>query len=135
MRVRILTPDAEEVLATSALAVSVITEQGAMQVFPGHVSLHGVIELSPLRVEIDSHHAVDYVVRRGFILITQETDEVCIQAYSCQKRDELDHVTLKEYLDILLQHLSNPEALSSYHLRYLEEERNATQKQFDLITE
>lgn len=134
MHVRILTPEGE-VVATPAVSVSLITELGAMQIFPGHASLHGVIELSPLRIEVDGQTAIDYVVQRGFVFISQEKDEVSIQVYQCNKRDELSHGTIKAYLDLLLSHLANPESLGAYHLSYLEGEKTATQKQFDLISD
>ena len=134
MHVRVLTPE-EEVLQTSAITVTLITELGAIQIFPGHASLHGVIELSPLRIEVDQHTALDFVVRKGFVFIDQEADEITIQVYACQKKDELTHVTLKEYLELLLRHLKNHEQLGAYHLRYLEEEQKTVQKQYDLLEE
>lgn len=132
MHVRVLTPEGE-VIATPALSVSLVTELGAIQIFPGHASLQGTISFSPLRIEIDGQSAEDFVLQRGFIYIDQDKDEVTIQAYQCQKHHELSYASIKEYLDILMRSLSNPEALGSYHLRHLEDERLATQKRLEVI--
>lgn len=131
MRVLVLTPDAE-IFAKEAQSVSLMTESGALQIFSGHASLQGSIVFSPLRIEMTDGKE-DFIVQRGFLFVDQEKDEVRIQVYRCEKKEEISYTSIKEYLDFLLQALSNPEALGTYHLRHLQDERLATQKRLDMI--
>lgn len=133
MRVVVLTPDAEA-FSDEAQSVSLMTESGALQIFPGHASLQGSILFSPLRIEMADRQE-DFVVQRGFLFINQEKDEVKIQVYRCEKQEEMSYASIKEYLEFLLQSLSNPEALGAYHLRHLEDERLATQTRLDVLEE
>ncbi len=130
MQVTIRTPDAE-VFAGPALSLSLITELGAIQIFPGHASLQGAVLLSPLRVEIEGS-AEDFIIQRGFVLIDQPQNKVDVLVYRCEKRGELNHQTAKEYLQVLLKALESPENLGKYQLRHLEDEKIATEKYLDV---
>ncbi|MBP7134391.1 hypothetical protein KBA73_04200 [Patescibacteria group bacterium] len=131
MRVSILTPEAE-IVSEEAESVSLMTELGAIQIFPGHASLQGDVLFSPVRLVLHDREE-DFVVQRGFVFIDQEKDEVRIQVYRCERKEEMDFVSAKEYLEILLSALSHPEQLGKYHLLHLENERLVTQKRIEMI--
>ncbi len=131
MRALILTPEAQ-VLSEEAESISLITALGALQIFPGHASLQGEILFSPVRVVLRDREE-DFVVQRGFVFIDQEKDEVKIQVYRCEKKEEMDFVSAKGYLEILMNALSRPEELGKYHLLHLENERLATQKRIEML--
>lgn len=131
MRVSILTPEAE-IVSEEAESVSLMTELGAIQIFPGHASLQGDVLFSPVRLVLHDREE-DFVVQRGFVFIDQEKDEVRIQVYRCERKEEMDFVSAKEYLEILLSALSRPEQLGKYHLLHLENERLVTQKRIEMI--
>ena len=132
MRVVIRTPDAE-MFSEQAQSVSLVTELGAMQIFPGHAALQGAILLSPLRVELADREE-DFVVQRGFVMVDQAKDEVTIMGYRCEKTQEMSLQTAKEYLEVLLKALEKHESLGKYQLRHLEEEKIATQKRLEIET-
>ncbi len=131
MHVRILTPETE-ISLEEAESLSLLTVLGALQIFPGHASLQGEILFSPVRVVLRDREE-DFVAQRGFLFINQEKDEVTIQVYSCEKKEEMDFVSAKEYLDVLLNALSRPEDLGKYHLLHLENERLATQRRIEML--
>ncbi|MBP6944727.1 hypothetical protein KBD61_00555 [Patescibacteria group bacterium] len=131
MHVVVRTPDAE-VIATEAVSVSLVTELGAMQIFPGHASLQGTILLSPLRIET-SKQEEDFVVQRGFVMVDQQKDEVMIMAYTCEKREEINLQTAKEYLQVLVDALHAHESLGKYQLLHLESEKIATEKRLEIL--
>lgn len=131
MRALILTPEAE-IMSEEAESVSLVTEFGAIQIFPGHTSLQGKILFSPVRIVL-SDREEDFVVQRGFLFVDQEKDEVKIQVYRCERKEEMDFVSAKEYMEILVNTLSRPEELGKYHLLHLENERLVTQKRIEMI--
>ena len=131
MRVSILTPEAE-IVSEEAESVSLMTELGAIQIFPGHASLQGDVLFSPVRLVLHDREE-DFVVQRGFVFIDQEKDEVRIQVYRCERKEEMDFVSAKEYLEILLSALSRPEQLGKYHLLHLENERLVTQRRIEMM--
>lgn len=131
MRVVIRTPDAE-VFSNEAHSVSLMSELGAMQVFPGHASLQGTILLSPLRVDMGDREE-DFVVQRGFVMVDQAKDEVTIMVYQCEKRADMSLQTAKEYLEVLLKALQNHESLGKYQLQHLEDEKIATERRLEIL--
>ncbi len=131
MHVVVRTPEAE-VIATEAVSVSLVTELGAMQIFPGHASLQGTILLSPLRIETATQEE-DFVVQRGFVMVDQHKDEVAIMAYVCEKRADMNLQTAKEYLQVLLDALQAHESLGKYQLLHLESEKIATEKRLEVL--
>ena len=133
MRVTTLTPDAQSTF-DDVLSLGVITELGAVQIFPGHASLQGAILLSPLRLQFAAFEE-SFVVQRGFVLVDQGLDEVKIQVYLCERRDELQYTVIKEYLEAVRRMLDQPERLGAYHLRYLEDEVSATTKRLEFLEE
>ncbi len=133
MNVVIRTPEAE-VYSGQADSVSLATELGAIQIFPGHASLQGVIVFSPLRLDMGERRD-DYVIQRGFVMVDQEKDEVSIMVYRCEKRAEMELVTAKQYLDYILKILERREGVGRYQLEYLEEEKTATEKRLELLNE
>lgn len=124
MRVILRTPEQEQ-LFPEVMSVSLITDGGAIQAFPGHASLQGVITLSPLRIELP-HGEEDYVVRRGILCIDQEKDELLVLVYKAESRASLDHETAEEYLQVLLRALERHESLGAYQLKHLQDEHAAT---------
>lgn len=132
MRVIIRTPESEVVSQPEVRSVSLVTELGAMQVFPGHASLHGTILFSPVRIEMMEKEE-DFVVQQGFIFIDQAQDQVTILAQRCEKQAEMDFHTAKEYLAVLLKTLDQPELLGKYQLRHLEDEKIATEKRLEVL--
>lgn len=131
MRVVIRTPEAD-VFSQEAHSVSLMSELGAMQIFSGHAALQGTILLSPVRVEMREREE-DFVVQRGFVMVDQAKDEVTIMAYRCEKREEMNLQTAKEYLEVLLKALENHESLGKYQLRHLEDEKIATERRLEIL--
>ncbi len=131
MRVIIRTPEAE-VFSQDAQSVSLVSELGAMQIFPGHASLQGTILLSPLRIDAGDHEE-DFVIQRGFVMVDQAKDEVTLMVYKCEKRAEMSLQTAKEYMEMLLKALENHESLGKYQLRHLEDEKIATERRLEIL--
>lgn len=131
MHVTIRTPEME-VFSQDARSVSLVTELGAMQVFPGHASLHGTILFSPVRIEMEAKEE-DFVVQQGFIFIDQERDQITILAQRCEKQEEMNFESAKQYLEVLLEALKSPETLGKYQLRHLEDEKIATEKRLEVL--
>lgn len=131
MHVVIRTPEAE-VFSHDAQSVSLVSELGAMQIFPGHASLQGTILLSPLRIDMGDREE-DFVVQRGFVMIDQDKGEVTFMVYQCEKRAEMSLQTAKEYMETLLKALENHESLGKYQLRHLEDEKIATERRLEIL--
>ena len=132
MRAVIRTPEAELFSTDNVISVSLMTELGAMQIFPGHVSLQGTILFSPIRIELADREE-DFVVQRGFVMVDQDKDEVTFMVYQCEKRAEMSLQTAKEYMEILLKALQNHEALGKYQLQHLEDEKIATELRLQIL--
>lgn len=131
MHVVIRTPEAE-IFSHDAESVSLVSELGAMQIFPGHASLQGTIVLSPVRIDMGDREE-DFVIQRGFVMVDQAKDEVAIMVYQCEKRADMSLQTAKEYLEVLLKALQNHESLGKYQLRHLEDEKIATERRLEIL--
>lgn len=131
MQVIVRTPDAE-IFSHQAQSVSLVSELGAMQIFPGHASLQGTIGISPLRIDMGSEEE-DFVVQRGFVMVDQSKDEVVIMVYQCEKRAEMSLQTAQEYMEFLLKNLAHPESFGKYQLQHLQDEHLATQQRLEIL--
>ncbi len=132
MKVFLRTPDGEVFFRENVSSLDAITELGAMRILPGHAALQGSILFSPVRVETPDH-TEHFVVQQGFIFINQHQDEVTFLVYRAEKRGELNHQTAKEYLEHVLKALQDKTSLSEYELRFLDDERLATQERLTYL--
>ncbi len=121
MKVIVNTPE-QEVWNGTADTVTVMTELGMIQVFPGHASLQGTIAFSALAIDYGSSRE-DFVVRNGFVIVQPTQDEVRILVLQCERKDQISRQTAKEYLAYLLEQMKTREGLSELQQQYLADEQ------------
>jgi F0F1-type ATP synthase epsilon subunit len=124
----IQTPDHEAYRGPANL-VTLSSDTGEMQILPGHASMLGTITYTPVRVNNGSHQE-DFVLRQGFVFVDQENKSVQVLGLSCEKTDEINEVTAKEYYDFIISKLDKPEELNAYQLKHLEGQKMSLEKQF-----
>ncbi len=132
MNVLIRTPEGEQFFQERVRSVDVFSQLGAMRLLPGHASLQGTILFSPVRIETETT-VEQFAVQQGFVLVDQEKDEVTFLVYRAEKRSELNYETAQQYLEHVMQALKNNESLSEYELKFLTDERLATQERITFL--
>ncbi|MEI7512211.1 MAG: F0F1 ATP synthase subunit epsilon [Candidatus Uhrbacteria bacterium] len=123
----IQTPD-REAYRGPADFVTLSSDVGEMQILPGHASMLGTITYSPVRVKHDKT-TLDFVLRQGFVFVDQEANTVNVLGLSCEKTDEVNEITAKEYLQFVLSKLGKPEELNAFQLKHLEGQKMSLEKQ------
>ena len=123
----IQTPDHEAYRGPADL-VTLSTDTGELQILPGHASLLGTITYTPVRVK-SGNVTTDFVLRQGFVFVDQENNSAHVLGLSCEKTDEVNEITAKEYLQFVLSKLDKPEELNAYQLKHLEGQKMSLEKQ------
>jgi len=123
----IQTPDHESYRGPAEI-VTLSSDTGEMQILPGHASMLGTITYTPVRVK-NGNMTTEFVLRQGFVFVDQEQNSVHVLGLSCEKTDEINEVTAKEYLHFVLSKLDKPEELNAYQLKHLEGQKMSLEKQ------
>lgn len=123
LHVEIVTPSGT-VYRGDADCVTLQTEQGIMQIKPGHADLMGVIEYTPIRVDYGSEQ--EHILgRRGVVHVDNTTSVLrVLLSYA----DHFKHVHIAEVKDYLLRVdslLATGQKLSDFHITFLNEEKIA----------
>jgi F0F1-type ATP synthase epsilon subunit len=124
----IQTPDHEAYHGPADL-VTLSSDIGEMQILPDHASLLATITYTPVRIK-NGGMTVDFILRQGFVFVDQTRNTVRVLGLSCEKTDEVNEVTAREYLEFVMSKLDKPEELNEYQLRHLEGQKLALKKQF-----
>jgi F0F1-type ATP synthase epsilon subunit len=123
----IQTPDREAYKGPAEL-LTLSSDTGELQILPGHASLLGTITYTPVRVKSGTT-TMDFVLRQGFVFVDQIKNSVQVLGLSCEKTDEVNEITAKEYLQFVMSKLDKPEELNAYQLKHLEGQKLALEKQ------
>ena len=111
-------------------SVQLKTEQGNMEVFPGHAPLQGTISFSRTVVK-QADKEETYLLRQGMIFVDHLENTVRILAYAANKASEIDTKTAQEYLDMIKESLAKKEDLNKYQIQFLEESRIAVEESLE----
>jgi len=115
------TPDAV-LFKGEVLSVACATEAGQMEVFQGHAPLSASILFSHLRLKKEQHEET-FLIRQGLLFVRQ--DSVELLAFSAHKENDVDYVSLHDYLAYLTTSLDDRKALTEFQFVHLSEERVA----------
>lgn len=127
MHVTIRTPDATRYDGSATLLTGA-SELGDLQVYPGHVGMTATIGFSRLVVE-NGEHVESFFVRQGFLHTDPASNRTEVLGLSCEKIEEVDVKSLREYHDFILEKLKNHENLNAYQTKFLEESQAAVETQ------
>ncbi|HVM91117.1 MAG TPA: F0F1 ATP synthase subunit epsilon [Verrucomicrobiae bacterium] len=123
----IQTPDHEAYKGPADL-VTVSSDTGELQILPEHASLLGTITYSPLRVK-SGNTTTEFVLRQGFVFVDREKNSVHVLGMSCEKTEEMNEITAKEYYEFVMSMLDKPEQLNAYQLKHLEGQKLSLERQ------
>lgn len=132
MRVTVRTPAGELYTDHPVRSVTVRSGTGVMQILPHHATYQGSFTFSPVRLH-GEHEEVRLFLHQGFILVSQDRDEVLLLAQRAEPLEALDYQTAQEYLTSIREALAAGTSIGSYHLQFLEEERQATEERIAYI--
>ncbi len=123
------TPESE-VISSEVNSLKVATELGMMVVYPHHGSLTGSISFSRFFVRKDNATTeIEYLMQKGLIFISVETNSVQILCASCKELKEIEIRTAKEYLAMVETRLKEGKNLNDYQLKFLKNEKIAMVEQ------
>jgi F-type H+-transporting ATPase subunit epsilon len=130
IKVSVLSPNAPAYVG-EADALHLATEEGEMDILPGHAALIGLIDFSVLKVKNGQHNEEFYL--RGGTVSVEDGETVKILAQDVQSKVNFDLKSLKDYMEFVISRLSKPEELSKYQMKFLEEQKDALEKNFTVI--
>lgn len=113
-----------------ASCVSGASEEGELQIYPGHALMTAAIDFSQAVVERGDHQE-RFLLKQGVLHTDPATDRTDILVLYCQKMEEVDMKTLREYHDFILEKLKAHESLGTHHATFLHESRMAVEKQME----
>ncbi len=127
------TPESE-VISAEVNSIKVATEMGMMVVYPHHGSLTGSIPFSRFFVRKDNATTeIEYLMQKGLIFISVETNSVQILCYSCKELQDIEIRTAKEYLVMIEARLKEGKNLNDYQLKFLKNEKIAMVEQVNVL--
>ncbi|PIP60946.1 hypothetical protein COX00_00435 [Candidatus Uhrbacteria bacterium CG22_combo_CG10-13_8_21_14_all_47_17] len=115
-----------------ASLVSGASETGDLQVFPGHTAMTTTVGFSEFVIENGDHKEV-FLTKQGFIHTDPEKNSIDILVFSCDKKEEVNVKSLKEYREFILEKLRDHKNLNAFQVKYLEESQSALEKQLEVL--
>lgn len=131
LRVRILSPEAE-LYNNEADSLHLATESGEMELLPAHTPFIGMIDFCVASVR-NGEHIEEYYVRTGNVSIDIDGETVKLLAEDVQEKSNMDVKSLEDYMEFVLERLSEPDRLSKYQMAFLEEQRTGLEKSFTVM--
>lgn len=101
-----------------------------MQIFENHASITAGINFSPIIIE-EPDKEENFLARNGIFLFNNDKNEALMLISTCQKKSEVDHFTVKQYLEFLEKQLEKGKDLSEFQILYLQNERLAIEQQVE----
>lgn len=120
----IQTPDAT-LLSADVSSLRIETDNGELEILPHHSHLIATVQHAAPRVMIGNTEHV-FAVRNGSVYFDTEKNVCRVLASWGQKREEVTHESLVEYLAFIENKLANHESLNSYQIKYLRDQKEST---------
>jgi len=121
-----------EIYSGTVDSVHLETDTGEMEVLVGHASTIGSIQFSVVKIRRDKH-VDEYVVRQGILSIDESGDSARIIAQYIEKRSDMRVRSLEEYRTFILDRLKEPERLSKYQVKFLENQRTSVERSMEVF--
>ncbi len=114
-------------LQTTLARLDIATEDGQLQILPGHDTLISVIDYSKAHAWVTENDAKELVVRHGLLSVDRQTNQVRLMAFSIDYTQDLEIKTLEEYYSSITQALETGN-LNTLQIQYLEEQGASMKK-------
>lgn len=124
----IRTPN-EDIFSGEAYGLHISSEGGDMEVFANHASVTASLLFSPVVVKSDKDE--EFIARNGLFLFDNQANKATILALNCEKKSEVSHQTVKEYLEFVEKQLAEGKELSDFQILYLKGEKLAVEQQME----
>ena len=103
------------------------TEGGEIEVYGNHSSLTAAVSFSPIQIKSGDTEE-EYLGRNGIFKFFNETNSAILLLNYCEAVNEVEHKTIKEYLEFIEKKLSEGESLSDFEVLYLKGEKLAVEE-------
>lgn len=131
LKVRVLSPVAE-LYDGEADSLHLATETGEMGVLPGHATLIGLIDFCVLKVQ-NGEKIEEYFVRNGNLMIEEDGETVRVLGHSIEQKSNMSIKSLEDYMNFILDRLSDTSRLSKYQIAFLEDQKSGVEKSFAIM--
>ena len=125
----IRTPN-EDIFTGDASGLKLSTEGGDMEVFANHASVTASLMFSPIVVDTGDKQE-EFVARNGLFLFDNASNRATILTLNCEKKSEVSHQTVQEYLQFINKQLAEGADLSDFQILYLKGEKLAVEEQME----
>lgn len=117
-RLQILTP-AENCFSGLCVSVRLQTDDGEIEILPGHTNLVSSITHALTRVTLEDGSEKLFAMRLGLVFVNNLTEEVTINVFECDFIENIEHESLLEYHKDILEQLQKGD-LTPMQVRFLE---------------
>lgn len=128
----IRTPN-QDIFSGEVQGLKISTEGGDMEVFANHASVTASLLFTPVVVTTDKEE--EFIARNGLFLFDNASNKATILALNCEKKSEVSHQTVKEYLQFIETQLAEGKDLSDFQILYLKGEQLAVEQQMEGMEE
>lgn len=108
-------------LKTELERLQITTEDGDIEVLPGHDSLLSTLSYSKAKAWTSKTEAKELILRQGMVAVNRDTNTVRVMAFSCDYTADISLQTLEEYYKQLETELAKGD-LSPSQFQYLQEQ-------------
>ena len=112
-----------------ASRLSLGTETGEIEILPRHAHLVSTVTFALPKVTVgnkEGHNTEHmFAIRHGSVYFDTEKNHCRVLAFWGQKREEIVHETIAEYLKFVEEKLANHESLNSFQIKYLTDQKES----------
>lgn len=128
----IRTPE-KDIYDGSVSSFSFQSEEGWLQILPGHASFMASMQFSPLRFESESESKAEtFLARSGMFHFDHKKNSAVLLCLFCEAKSEISYKTTEEYLSFLKTELEKGD-LSDFQVLFLKGEKLAVEKQIKVL--
>lgn len=110
----------------------VTTEMGEIEIYPGHVSLVSTISFGRALVK-NGNIDTEFIIRHGVVSCNQDTSEVRLEAFACEKAEEIKHESIREYRVFIQEQLKRDD-LTEFQTQFLTEQSASLEEMINVIS-
>ena len=119
----IQTPDST-LFNGEANSLAIETENGQLEILPHHAHLISTVVFASPRVRVGVTDMM-FAVRNGSVYFDTENNTCRVLVSWGQKREEIVHESIVQYLAFVEEKLANKESLNMFQLKYLNDQKQS----------
>jgi F0F1-type ATP synthase epsilon subunit len=130
---KIQTPE-KTIFEDNVTSILIDTEGGQVELLPEHTNFISTIGFGILKVKKEDHTDHVFMARHGSIFFDNILNECRVLVFDCEKKEEVRHESISEYMKFVMEKLENKEELNTFQLKYLTNQKDSLDRMLEVIT-